>query len=242
MIMKRLLISGEGVTDCGVQEFGTQDWLEGPVQAYIRDILVDEDIEIISISKRDVFKSRRSKKQKKASSKLSGHADKAFKLCLKAESLNIDHVLCYVDSDFDRSVKTKELSIRRSFENNYTEIQAGYSAYSDDRDKNSIPVVPATMIESWLLGDPDSFLSLFGSYPSNPTLPSKPEYLWGQDNKPDSDYPKNVLRRVLDQSDQEPNRELFNEIASSSSIEHLRENCPLSFDRFYKDLTRIIKI
>lgn len=72
-------------------------------------------------------------------------------------------------------------------------------------------------------------------------LPSKLELIWGEKNNPASDYPKNYLKRVLEQYYQKPDRETYIDIADEISIETLKEKCPISFRRFYEDFAELCK-
>ena len=86
----KILISGEGLTDCGKLEYGTTNWIEGPVQILIRKI-IGEEIEIVNIDKREIFKGRRSRKESKLH--FEGHEKKAYYLCVKADQIGADCVM-----------------------------------------------------------------------------------------------------------------------------------------------------
>jgi hypothetical protein len=102
--------------------------------------------------------------------------------------------------------------------------------------------VPLRMIESWLLSDETSFIKCFGKPPSNPPLPAKPKLIWGEKDNPDSNYPKNLMNRVLKQyEDRESGREIFKDIAEVMQIETLRKKCPISFETFYSDIRKELR-
>lgn len=241
--MRTILISGEGPTDCGAIDHRSSTCEEGPVQIYIRKILKDDELEFITIDKRDVFKVGRSRKEKK--SKLEGHAEKAFKMCILAENKGLskgDVVMCYVDADFDRSLaKDKERAIRRKFDDIYGQLTEGFDHFENETDFDCVPIVPATMIESWILGDHKSFEKCYGKPNKDkvPTFPNEPEFIWGQDSNPSSDYPKNTLTRVLDCFGEEPSRNVFCDIAQASDIETMKSRCGLSFGKLCEDLYKV---
>lgn len=49
---------------------------------------------------------------------------------------------------------------------------------------------------------------------------------------------RHYLKRVLEQFDMEPSRELFAELARNASVDALRHKCPKNFQRFYNDVQR----
>ena len=62
----------------------------------------------------------------------------------------------------------------------------------------------------------------------------------GREKEPKSDYPKNVMTRVLKQYHKEPGREVFIEIAKATQVRVLLEKCPISFSKFYEDFERLL--
>ena len=60
--MIKILIYGEGSTDCGVHEFVTTELLEGPIEVYIRKILGDQ--EEVEFTLTDLTKEKRPKFQR----------------------------------------------------------------------------------------------------------------------------------------------------------------------------------
>lgn len=237
--MNKVLACGEGPTDCGKLEYDTGVWLDGPVQIILRKI-VEQELEIETIIKKDIFKSGRSKIESKV--KLDGHALKAYRMCLKAKLVGADHVLCYVDADFSRDGRTREIAIKRSFERVHGEIVDGYRKSTGNWDEKSVAVVPATMIESWLLGDPEAYVKSFGYAPNNPSLPSHPEMIWGSENDPRSNYPKNYLNRVLDQYGEISDFDTFCCLAENIDIDTLKRTCPVSFNVFFDDVINAFKL
>lgn len=228
---KKVLLYGEGPTDYGKTQYGTAEWEEGPVQPIIRK-LVNGDIEFAYATKDDV-KGRTI--QRRTAAKVRGHGVKSYKLCMIAEERgDIDNIICYVDADREHGSSKSVRDAKKRLRDVYKEIKNGFERFPVDRSQTSIPMVPLKMIESWLLADEQAFAQ-FGEPPTHPALPGQPELIWGDENDPDSDHPKNYLKRVLDQYDQQANRDTFKSIAEKMEIEALRERCPLSFEQFYQD-------
>lgn len=233
---KKILLFGEGPTDYGKPEYGLHNWEEGPVQPLIRKV-VNHDIEFVYATKEEV----RSKKiQRRTGAKLSGHGVKSYQLCLIAlEKGDIDNIVCYVDADREHGSRKSKRESEKRLQEIHSQIKNGFQQFSDARSHNSIPMVPLKMIESWLLADDQAFAQCFERDPSNPALPGQPELIWGDENDPTSNHPKNYLKRVLEQYNQEANRDTFKSIAEEIDIDTLRARCPLSFELFYQDAQAI---
>jgi hypothetical protein len=60
--------------------------------------------------------------------------------------------------------------------------------------------------------------------------------VWGDKEDPESDYPKNLMNRVLKQYHKKGNREIFKKIADAIEINTLRNRCSISFESFYNDV------
>ena len=97
-------------------------------------------------------------------------------------------------------------------------------------------MIPIRMIENWLLGDENVYKKIFGSLPASPKLPNKPEYIWGSKYKPDSNYPKHYLRRVLEQYHKDRDTNNYIIISKNIDIENLKKACNYSFGKFYNDI------
>ena len=231
---KKVLLFGEGSTDYGKQKYGSTEWEEGPVQYIIRKS-VDVDIEFTYASKYDL------KDVKIQRQRVKGHGVKAFKLCIIAsEQGDIDNIVCYVDADRNQGSSKSVNDAKKRVEEIYSEIKIGFEQFSLERSESSIPMIPLKMIESWLLADEIAFTTCFGKPPTEPPLPRHPELIWGDEDDPTSDHPKNYLKRVLDQYRSRGNVEIFISIAGNMRIEALRRRCPISFERFYQDIQVIV--
>ncbi|SPF35236.1 conserved hypothetical protein [Candidatus Desulfosporosinus infrequens] len=230
---KKVLLCGEGPTDYGRQKYGSKEWEEGPVQSIIRKS-VQVDIEFTCVIKNGV---RDVKIQRRTSEKLKGHAVKAYKLCVMANELgDIDNIVCYVDADRDQGSSKSARDAKKRVQDIYNEIQMGFAQFSATRSESSFPMIPLKMIESWLLADEIAFTACFGKPPTRPSLPRQPELIWGDENDPTSDHPKNYLKRVLEQYGEQGTIEIFICIAKNMTTDILRRKCPISFEQFYQDV------
>jgi hypothetical protein len=233
---KKILLCGEGPTDYGNPQYGSHDWEEGPIQSLIRKS-VNGDIEFTYATKEDVRKKRI---QRRTSAKVPGHGAKAYQLCLiAADQGDIDNIVCYVDADREHGSGKSRLEAQRRLQEVYNQISNGFQQFNQERSQNSIPMVPLKMIESWLLADEQAFTQYYGRQPTNPSLPGQPELIWGDENDPTSDHPKNYLKRVLEQYNDQANRDTFKSIAEEIIIDTLRRRCSLSFELFYQDAQAI---
>lgn len=235
-MVERVLLCGEGPTDYGTKEYGTNQWQEGPVHPIIRKTsglkFLFEPIEKGEVKKLRIQRA-----------KVKGHAAKSYKLSMIARERKINTVVCYVDADKISGNGKKELNFRKSFQEIYDQVQLGFEKFNDTHKGEDIvritgiPMVPLTMIECWLLSDEKAFVKCFGKAPIHPRLPSEPEFIWGEKKNPISDYPKNLMKRVLNQfPGKESTRETFKEIAEKIDIAVLRNKCPISFGKFYSDV------
>ncbi|MDR1704174.1 MAG: DUF4276 family protein [Clostridiales bacterium] len=146
--------------------------------------------------------------------------DRLYKFAVKNK---YKHIAYHMDADHDYDKRYSEL--KEQFTNEMQEIC------------HCLVIVPKEMIESWLLSDMDAF-----SPPINQKiLPKKPEEIWGEENDPESNHPKNYLKRVLYSIGKQPNRDTYAEIAQNISIDVILKRCPKSFGRFYADMQEFIK-
>lgn len=233
-MVKKVLLCGEGPTDYGRQKYGSTEWEEGPVQSIIRrSVQVEVDIEFTCATKKDVKKVR----IQRTSAKLKGHGVKAYQLCVIASELgDIDNIVCYVDADRDPGSSKSAQDAKKRVDYIYNEINMGFAQFSATRSDSSFPMIPLKMIESWLLADEIAFTACFEKPPTNPPLPRQPELIWGDENDPTSDHPKNYLKRVLEQYGKQGTIELFICIAKNMATDILRRKCPISFEPFYQDV------
>ena len=149
------------------------------------------------------------------------HITDIDRLAMSAKKANCKHIAYHQDGNGE-------------FIDIYESIEKKFSDYKEKL--NCLAIVPKEMTESWLLSDKQAFAIAFGSIPSRPKLPGKPEMLWGALEDPDSNYPKHVLERVLNQYNITANRDVYDDIAQNCDIDTLILKCPKSFATFVRDV------
>ncbi len=212
----KVIVCGEGSTDVGKRDYETSQWIDGPAIAYIKNASTKK-LQIDGIGKNDLPKIQKVKS-------LKGHSVKARKLGIYAMLHSYKVAICYVDCD------------KNTFEDIYKDITEGFSDYQNK--VIGIPMIPKAMIESWLVADENAFLRVFGKKPSKPYLPKEPESLWGKKEDPNSNYPKNVLKRVVSQFNDKPEDWRY-ALARNSSSKTLSIKCPVSYGKFLCDMDKI---
>jgi len=105
---------------------------------------------------------------------------------------------------------------------------------------NRLAIVPKEMTESWLLADVKAINSL-GDGTIHVDQSPNPETLWGDNLDPNSNYPKNYLKRNLKKLGVEYNSEACTYIAENTNIEVLKQRCHISFGQFYADMQAFIE-
>lgn len=222
--MSRMLLVAEGVTDSGWKSYdkkaGKHIEHDGVLQVLIKKCIGNPEHEIICAS-RDGIK----KEVTLLPRRLNAEDIKRERLVRFATKKECDCIAYHMDVD------------KCEFSERYNQIDTLLST-ARERGIICIPIAPMKMLESWLLADEGSFPSI----PKNPALPKKPEEIWGEKTNPDSNFPKNYLKRVLGQFNLEPTREIFVELARDASINVLRQKCPISFQRFFDDLQSLVLI
>jgi len=212
----KVIVCGEGPTDVGKKDYNTSVWIDGPAVAYIKNASTKK-LQIDGIGKNELPKIQKVKCKK-------GHSVKAERLGRYAILHSYKVAICYVDCD------------NNDFEIIYQDISFGFSFYSHK--VIGIPMIPKAMIESWLVADENAYLKVFGKKPSKPSLPNKPENLWGKKSDPESNYPKNVLKRIVSQFNREPEGWRY-ALARNSNSKTLLLKCPESYGRFLCDMQKI---
>ena len=250
--MIKILIYGEGSTDCGVHEFVTTELLEGPVEVYIRKILSDQEGVAFTLIT-DLRKEKLARpKFQRIGENLKGHGLKASILMRLAIADKCDCAAYYSDGDRAQGSDARRENVcRKRYKELKDEIISGFaSALIETPMENAVhgvAIIPMKMIESWLMGDPAAFSCAFSRagveethknrrQGRQETCPNQPELDWGAHGDPSSNYPKNRLARILDVYGKTCNRETFCEIAEHSNVETLRQTCPISFADFYEQV------
>ena len=236
--MTKLLLQGEGPTDCGTVDYATGEFLEGPIPVYIRKILPNCTMEFLPREMKNRPKFQRSVRG------LKGHGIRAYLLAAETIEQNADVAVLYVDADKSTATNaTKDHVCKKRYSELKSEIMDGFER-PQKKTVQGIAVIPMKMIESWMMGDPSAFEKAFGNprgkEKHDKTLfPSKPELEWGAKDDSNGNYPKHRLQRILTLYQKESCREVFREIAAHSDIEILCKTCPISFQDFYEQLTAL---
>lgn len=221
----RILVVGEGPTDCG--RYKDNQWVDGPVQIYLRRLLPSADV--ITIDKNHIRRDRKSNSRQQRSIRgLKWHSIKAYYAAEIAKEQSCDCVAVYVDADKPEDNPKAEHSCRQRYQNIKQQIIDGLSAAHVEK---QIAIVPLKMIESWMLGDPNAFPPIYQCQPNNRWF-KKPELLWGDKSDPQSDYPKCVLNRVLKECHTTACQDEFVKIAKAQNLDTVKERCPISFSDF----------
>ena len=160
--------------------------------------------------------------------------DKDDKVDMKAYIRRIAHIAGENDSTFIGYHQ----DAGGDFDRVYNSVNGAMDEYRE-KGYQCLAIVPKEMTESWLLADEYAYVAAYGNKPENPALPKRPEDIWGEKKMPESDYPKHVIERVLNQYRKAANRETYREIAENSDIDTIKNCCPKSFTRFVDDLANM---
>ena len=238
--MLKLLLQGEGPTDCGTVNYQTGEIEEGPIQIYIRKILNNAEVTMELLPR--AFYQKRPRLQPHGQ-KLKGHGIRAYLLSIEALRKECDGAVLYVDADKESGIDARQ---KHQCQKRYDEIKKDILHGFQAKSCRGVAAIPMKMIESWMMGDKNALQEAFGHarQPKHKKIsvepfPSSPELEWGDKNDKNSNYPKNQLHRILAAYSREPSRETFYKIAQATDIETLRKNCPISFDDFYKQLKKL---
>ncbi|MBO4852393.1 MAG: DUF4276 family protein [Schwartzia sp.] len=250
--MLKLLLQGEGPTDCGTVNYQTGTIEEGPVQIFIRKILGETDVTMNLFPRSEMElsspKHRRIRLQPH-NRNLKGHGIRAYLLSIEAMRQKCDGGMLYVDADKESGVDArKESACQKRYDEIKTDILRGFQA----KELRGVAAIPMKMIESWMIGDEKALPKAFGGIRQSKhkkdnqkgaveSCPAKPELDWGDKANPSSNYPKNRLSRILSAYNREACREVFCEIAKNADITTLRKTCPISFDDFHNQLIALRK-
>ena len=234
--MIKILLSGEGPTDYGKKDSSGQ-WLDGPVQIYMHKMAAANEITIVSFNRKN--DSTHVHVQKMPAG-LQGHGKKAYLLALQAKHDGKDCAAFYVDADKETKLKgTDEHNCKKRYDGLKEEVFSGLNKIEGIK---GIAVIPMKMIESWLMGDADSFNKAFGPAREKVQFPKKPELSWGAKADINSNYPKNQLTRILCAYGQKANQDTFCQLAENADLEALQKTCPLSFADFYRQMMKALEI
>lgn len=237
---KKIAVTGEGPTDYGRETYdkGLTQWAWGPIR-HLMDRCIEnygqsDYPEFVAIHKQEL----KTAKLLRSDKKLEGLSIPARKFKNYCRENKLQYGVFYADADKRESSGKTMREARKHFEEVYSEVEKGLGG---EEEKNFIPMIPLKMIENWLLADEEAFQTC---YRTSVKLPGAPELIWGDKHNPDSDYPKHVMNRVLSQIKTKENcnqQETFCELATTINIETLREKCPISFERFYRDFGGLLQ-
>lgn len=189
-----------------------------PICVFMRKSIPSVEIDIIQKTRNDLQKETSVLTKRRGIHK---HITDIDRLAMVAKKSKCSHIAYHQDADGNSA------GIYESIIGKFSEYAESYKC---------LAIVPKEMIESWLMADEQAYTSLFKFKPNKPTLPAKPEDVWGAKDDPDSDYPKHVIRRILGQYHLTPNRDTFAQIAELSNINTLKTRCPISFARFFAEM------
>ena len=145
-------------------------------------------------------------------------------------------LIFFSDVDKTQGKKASEIEAKSKYNSILNDIKEGERLIEDEMSNlKLIPMIPIRILECWLLGDNEGFENM-GCSPQNPSLPSKPELIWGKQEDPNSNYPKHYLKRILENGGFLNDTETYKLIVFNNNLENLKQNCPLSFAPFAEKL------
>lgn len=227
-----IALLGEGKNDYGIE--ARNSWQEGAVQPLLRRIEGFNDAEIIPVRKNRNRTVAPGRKHKKCSFTI---------LCLRSfmiENTEIDLIIVYKDCDKTSGESASKREAIRKHSEVYQTLKSELNEFKNEFRIDSIPMVPIRMLENWLLGDNNAYIAVWENQPNNPSLPNEPEFIWGDEQDNNSNHPKNYIRRVLNQYDEDYSTENFIKIAENINLTNLKRTCENSFTIFYDDIMQII--
>ena len=238
----RMFLTGEGPTDCGRSNFdekkGQFIWEEGPVQVYIHKAAPDLQIDTFDKHQiNNLSATRKNRYNRRSMQGLSGHREKAFFIAKIAAEQGYNIIAMYVDADKSTgSTQKNHAACQKRYDLVKGEVLDGLQRGGAAK---PLPIVPMKMIECWILGDRNAFIGIYGRA-TDPAQFKNPELLWGSEDNPQSDYPKNRLDRILVQCGGIRSQETFVSIAEKSDLQTVCETCPISFADFIGQLKALI--
>ncbi|WP_026664621.1 DUF4276 family protein [Butyrivibrio sp. FC2001] len=236
----KIAVTGEGSTDYGKRKYGTDEWDWGPIAVYINKIAEEKNriIELYPIEREDIKRVQLHRSMRG----LEGKAIPARKFAIKIKENNLNHGIYYCDADKDSHTQNDERQAQRQFQKVHDEIAQGLTLL----DVDAIPMVALRMIEAWILGDKRAIENALSINIKESSYLGRPELLWGSKNDPRSNYPKNVLDRVIKLSDKKYSdynvtAEDFCKIADETDIAELKRTCSISFGAFYEEYCNLLE-
>lgn len=238
-----IALTGEGKNDYGQKEFDR--WVDGVAQVYIEKIVKEhrKSVSIEIIERKDVENQNHPLHLQRNIKGIKGKGIPARRFRLLAQMNDYKYGIYYCDSDKKETGSShSESRAKKDYEELYNNVQSGLRL--NDEDNSFIPMIPHRMLENWILADVSAIQKCFKCTKEKTLKISKPEMLWGKKNDPNSDYPKNYLDRVVQSFDKRYKKHVVDtedmrRIAEASDLNVIKKNCPISFERFYKDMIRL---
>jgi hypothetical protein len=215
----KILLCSEGVTDHGRDEYRDGEYRheDGVLQILMRKLAGGVELSFAVRGRADIKKIQLLSRKFERPDIL-----KAIKLAALAQREECKHIAYHRDED------------NNGFDAMYRQVH-DYFTVAEENGLRCIAIIPTHMTESWLLADAGAF----PRRPNHPTLPSRPEEVWG--NKDSDTHPKKYLARILQQFHKTASAATFAEIAANIDVEVARIRCPVSFGRFYEDMQAFVR-
>ncbi|MHB9291033.1 hypothetical protein Holit_00103 [Hollandina sp. SP2] len=153
--------------------------------------------------------------------------------------LAVKKLLFLADKNDGKCIAYHQDAGHDGFRKIYHDTKDAFAAANVPDNIKRLAIVPKEMTESWLLADVKAINALEDGTGHVNQSPN-PETLWGNKDDPDSNYPKNYLKRNLEELGIDSNRDTYTKIAEKSDIEVLKRRCPESFGQFYADMQSFI--
>ncbi|WP_026661374.1 DUF4276 family protein [Butyrivibrio sp. AC2005] len=238
-----IAVTGEGETDYGSEKYNKKkaynEWKWGPIAEYINAIAAEKEkvIKLVPIDRRDVEAIRLGRN----AMGLVGKSIPAKKFTNLMQEKDLKVGIYYCDTDKKSGSKNDKKTAQKENEQVHAEVTKGLES---DNIK-AIPMVPLRMIESWIMGDIPAIEKTLDITIPDKLRPKDPELLWGDKEDPKSNYPKNYLDRMIQNSDKKckaykSSKDIFVEFAQNAELCNLRNNCSISFERFYKEFVEML--
>jgi hypothetical protein len=152
-----------------------------------------------------------------------------------ASAAGADAVVVVHDVDKAATGRATLQEARRSHQLVRQHLLDGFTMASDGSLSTAVGT-PCRCIEAWALGDLDA-VSTVAALLKKPSLPTPPEELWGKPHDPQSNHPKQVLRRIFGG---EAGTQEYCDIAAVADPGAVETNCPLSFAPFAQEIRALV--
>lgn len=209
--MIEIILSGEGNSDIGEQNYQNGEFILGPIAILTRNILhwyhkhdVNFQFKTRLELKRYPITLKGKKKREKEGATGKGHSDLAYKLACVAKENNCHIAVLMRDAD------------NRDFQAVYQEIESGFLAAKFE---HGIPAVPVPKSEAWIICCIEQEKSQnIENYPSNDI--------------------KALLEQMLLSQQKDHNKETWREIVIHCNVEYIKSN---SFQRYMTDIGKAVQ-